>query len=115
MSFYSILPLIPYFFSILLLLAEKIKFEVGQLHFVCFPVHFENTIHVLMKLVSNFKTKLEQLFSNFFKSFKQNSKNLGYKRQNRIKTCFSVPKGGKGTLPPFLRNNKTHPLNKMKF
>jgi hypothetical protein len=32
--------LIPYFFSILLLLFTKIKFEVAQLHFVYFPVQF---------------------------------------------------------------------------
>jgi hypothetical protein len=71
MSFYSILTLIPYFFSILILLAEKIKFEVGQLHFVCFSVHFENTIHVLMKLVSNLRS-----WSNFFPTFSKASSKI---------------------------------------
>ena len=44
--------------------------------------------------------KLEQLFFNFFKNFKQNPKNVGYKRQNQIKTRFSMPKGAKGNLLP---------------
>ena len=80
MSFNAILTLTPYFFSILLLLFEKITFGVGQLRFVCFPVHFEKTIYVLVKLAGNFKMKLVNFNFHFFETFKQFLKKLGYKR-----------------------------------
>ena len=54
------------------------------------------------------KMKLEQLFFNFFKNFKQNPKNVGYKRQNQIKTRFSMPKGAKGNLLPQFLEKKKH-------
>ena len=40
MSFYPILTLIPWIFQKLLKVFKKIKFEVAQLHFVCFPSAF---------------------------------------------------------------------------
>ena len=50
--------------------------------------------------------KLPNFVLKFFKNFKQNPKNIGYKRQNQIKTHFSMPKWGKGTLPPQILEKK---------
>ena len=58
--------------------------------------------------------KLPNFVLKFFKKFKQNPKNIEYKRQNQIKTHFSMPKWEKGTLSPQLKilEKKTHSLQK---
>ena len=50
---------------------------------------------ILVKLLKNLKMKLVNFIFNFSKKFKQNAKNVGYKRPNRIKTHLSIEKGAK--------------------